>query len=75
MTKQTAILNLLKKHKRGLSQLDLYKIGGPAFTTRLGAYIFELRENGHKINSVRQHKGNVSWVNYVYVKGPANAGK
>lgn len=48
-TQKEAVLEYLKTHKKGLSQQDAYRIIG---TTRLGAIIFILRQEGWDIETV-----------------------
>ena len=43
------VLNYLKKHKRGITQVECFEKFG---ATRLGAIIFELRKRGYDIDTV-----------------------
>ena len=62
------VLNYLKKHKRGLTQMDAYRVF-PAPITRLSAVIFDLRKLGYKIESVEEIGkncyGTIQYVRYV----------
>jgi len=57
-TKQTqnkAILEYLRKHKKGITNWDAYR---EFSCTRLSARIFDLREEGHNIITVQEKNFN-----------------
>lgn len=60
----------IKEHKRGITSMEAFDFG----ITRLSAVIFELRDMGYNIESVRQkcknrYGHNTNYVRYVYKGG------
>ena len=67
---RTDVLNYLKEHPEGITQMDAY-IKFPAPITRLASVIFDLRKN-HNIISVdcegQNCYGHISFVRYRLVE-------
>lgn len=66
MNQETIVLRELKKRRKGISQLDMVKLG----ILRLGARIFELRHKGHVIETIMEQDKNqyghdVRYARYV----------
>jgi len=54
MNHEHIVMRELKKHKKGITQLDMIKFG----ILRLGARIFDLRHKGIEINSMPEESTN-----------------
>jgi hypothetical protein len=60
MSQALEVLQLLKKKPKGVTSMDAFKLG----ITRLAARIFELRRQGHVIETYTERTKNANYARY-----------